>query len=128
MDQETLESLLAEWQKTLRLRDWDVVVQLSRIFDMPVADSVGLCTWLMPAKTATIRILDPADYDPAYVHPFDPEKTLVHELLHLHFAPFFPDGEAGENVAHEQAIESIAKALVTVKRGVIPVVDKLAKH
>jgi hypothetical protein len=44
------------------------------------------------------------------------EKTLVHELLHLHFAPFAaPDGTP-EDTAQEQAIDLIAKALVAEHR------------
>jgi hypothetical protein len=48
--------------------------------------------------------------------PLDQEEVLVHELLHIHMEPFFPKGTHALNFAGEQAIESIAKALVSLRR------------
>lgn len=118
MDQKTLEALLAEWQPRLGLADWDVVVKLRRIFDLNRSDVAGQCNWTLSNKTALVGVLDPNDYDSDYVRPHDVEKTLVHELLHLHFAPFCEIG--AETYQHEQAIEAIARALVGVKRSVEP--------
>lgn len=115
LNQENLDELLAEWQKTLRLQDWGIQVLLGRIFDMVDENTTGQCTWRLSNKTALIRILDPSDYNPSFLRPCDVEKTLVHELLHLHFAPFCPLGS--ETDLHEQAIEAIATGLVKAKRG-----------
>lgn len=114
MDQKTLEALLAEWQKTLRLQDWDIEIDVARRVDMHRMDVDGQCRWVLCNKSAFIRILDPIDHNPSMIAPCDPERTLVHELLHLHFAPFCELGS--ETYQHEQAIEAIAEALVTAKR------------
>lgn len=51
----------------------------------------GECEWQLKTKIATIRILDPIDYPENLIIEQDMEKTLVHELLHLHFAPLYAD-------------------------------------
>lgn len=40
------------------------------------------------------------------------ELTLVQELLHLHYAPFFVEKDDFVGVMQEQSIDQIAKALV----------------
>jgi hypothetical protein len=105
------------WQEVLRLRDWDLIVKKEnkKSFD----DSTeGNCEFLVSSKCAYIRILNEDDYpDDSWV-PQDMELTLVHELLHLHFAqirehsdsvPLYEDFE-------EQAISAISEALVKVHR------------
>lgn len=118
MDQAELDDLATEWRKTLRLRDWDVKVKLKRIFDLHEQDILGECNWVLSKKCAVVGVLDPQDYDPAFVRPYDPEQTLVHELLHLHFAPFTTDD--GPTYEQEQAIDCIAGALVEAKRKPTP--------
>jgi hypothetical protein len=112
-----LQTLCAEWQKTLRLQDWDVKVRIVRRSQFRISDAQGECEWLLPKKTALIHIVDPIDYPPNSVWEQDMERTLVHELLHCHMAGF-DDFEYGspKDVAVEQAVESIAKALVSLKR------------
>jgi hypothetical protein len=113
MSDDELQRLLAEWQKTLRLQDWRVTARFKRIFDLTRNDIKGEVNWTLPIKEAVINLLEPADYAPAFVGGYDPERTLVHELLHLHFAPFAPIGE--ETYQHEQAIDAISKALIDAK-------------
>lgn len=115
MTQEQLEALCAEWQRRLRLQDWDVKIRLRRRYDMWVETNQGECKHETLKKLALVNILDPTDYDPDNVWPQDVERTVVHELLHLHFAPFVGDYEQC-NAAHEQAIDLIAGALVDAKR------------
>jgi hypothetical protein len=72
---------------------------------------------VLEAKKAFIKILDPIDYPGECVFPQDQEKTLVHELLHLHLAAWTDDSENGRTPVHgEQAIDCIAEALVEMKR------------
>lgn len=116
--QAQLDELLADWQRRLRLRDWNVKVQLRRRHDMSLEDSCGACRWQLSKKLACVELLDPIDYDPgSFGWPQDVEWTLVHELLHLHFAPFAEFGDGPLNTAQEQAIDLIAGALVDAKRG-----------
>lgn len=110
-----IEALCREWQAILRLADWDVRCKLVRHHEMSSNEWSGECRYRLTKKMALIQLLDPVDF-PDGEWPEDVEKTLVHELLHLHMAPFAPEDGTLENVAMEQAIESIASALVRVRR------------
>ncbi len=122
-DVEVLRSLCREWQERLGLLHWDVKLFIVRHYDFP-PNRMGNCYWTMSILTATIRILHPQDYDPAVDEDADMEQILVHELLHLHFAPYDRTSSADKNeiasegIAQEQTIELLSKALVSLKRGV----------
>jgi hypothetical protein len=117
MNDEQLQERCVYWQKVLRLQDWEVSVQVTRDRDFRGPHNQGECEWVIGTKHAAIRILDPVDYPPNRMWPQDMERVLVHELLHLHFAPF-DSAEAGsmEDNAQEQAIESIASGMVMLER------------
>lgn len=107
-----------EWQKILRLQDWIVSTSIERGRDFNLEKSQGECSWNIQTKLAKIRVLDPSDYPPGSMIEQDMEQTLVHELLHLHYAPFDNfNYDSLENTALEQSIDSIAMALVNLKRG-----------
>lgn len=107
-----------EWQKILRLQDWAVKVFIKRARDMSLEGGQGEVHWGLQSKSASILLLDPLDYPPGLRQEQDMEKTLVHELLHLHSAPFDNfEYESLENTALEQAIDLTAEALVELKRG-----------
>jgi hypothetical protein len=114
--EDELKALLREWQKILRLQDWDVVVRFARRYEFNDEDNQGECSWVLDRREALIKILASEDYNPNCIYPHDVEGVLVHELLHLHMAPWRVQ-ERMEDVAKEQAIEAIAKALVSLKRG-----------
>jgi hypothetical protein len=117
MNQSQLERLASKWQPRLRLADWLVTATLTRYFDMDGDDSVGEADTRVERKIATIRILDPVDFDADMpLHDTDVEHTLVHELLHLHFAPFQAKEGTAEQIAQEQAIDALAWSLVTLDR------------
>jgi hypothetical protein len=110
----TLAKWLDDWQCILRLRDWQITVALVRHAIAP-ADGVGWCNHVLQHRSAVIEILDPRDYPPTCAN--DPEEVLVHELLHIHFAPFeYEKRDSPEGDAQEQAINMIAGALVKLKR------------
>lgn len=116
MTEPQLQRLTAEWQKILRLQDWDVHTETVRDRDMYSDNAQGECTWVLAHKEALIKLEDPVDYHAHEAWPQDQEKTLVHELVHLHFAPFMLERDDPGYVAQEQAIELIAQALVSLKR------------
>lgn len=116
MSQAELEAACRYWQELLRLQHWDVVVRLARQYEMD-AGNQGECEWNLRKRMALIKVLDAADWDPRTPWPQDQEQTLVHELLHLHFAPFRAEQGTAEDTAQEQAIDAIARALVELKRG-----------
>lgn len=115
-----LEALLVEWQKILRMQDWDFTIKIKRHYDMPIKDTQGGCSWLLAKRRGVISILDPVDYDPAIVDEQDREITLVHEMLHPLLGQFESeasnDSDNLEWAAKEQTIDCIAKALVKLKR------------
>lgn len=114
-EQVQLDKRRAYWQQVLRLQDWDVAAKVVRQ-DKLTLGRQGECQWGLERKEAIIRLLDPIDYPDDCQRKQDHELTLVHELLHLHFAAFAAEGGAAE-IAQEQAIQCIAKALVALERG-----------
>lgn len=115
--QEQLEQYLHDWQKELRLMDWDVSIAIKPAHKMFTQDAQASIEWQLAEKTAMIHILHPDDYPDGLVRDQDHEVSLVHELLHLHYAPF-EETEAG-TLAHdmmELSIDTISHTLVRLKR------------
>ncbi|MFN6572401.1 hypothetical protein [Dendronalium sp. ChiSLP03b] len=101
-----------EWQQRLKLQDWDISVKV-----VPHRESEGAwgnVRWNLQEKFADIKLLDPNDQSDG-MRPYCMEETLVHELLHLHFALFDADANTPEQLAQEQAINALARALVNLK-------------
>jgi hypothetical protein len=114
LTEEQLQEKLMEWQKRLRLQDWIVQVRIARALELP-ENSMGCVHAVLPKKMASIKILDPIDYDHSSMCPQDMENTLVHELLHLHFEPIVLNNDS-KTIELEQAIESITSGLLTALR------------
>ena len=119
-----LNKLAIYWQKRLRLQDWVIHVRLCHPDE---AQGEGRTCMRLNHKSAKIKVLDPAynDKDTSETICQDPEVTLVHELLHLHFTmfdhPFNTKGKDNDPyVEHreyeEQVIEILAQALVAENR------------
>ena len=108
---EKLSALCAEWQRRLRLQDWNVEVCYAKYYEMQSKDSDGECDYVLSCKNAQIRILCPDDCP----EPIDVEAVLVHELLHLHFAEWTERRDECP-VSGELAIDIIAQTLVNLKR------------
>lgn len=115
-----LQTLCARWQQVLRLQDWNVLVRLVREEDMENGRCGGEVDWVLVKKCARINMLDPVDYGKSPWVPQDQEVDLVHELIHLHFAPLKIKDDSPEDKALEFAIEAMAQALVAL--------DREAKH
>jgi hypothetical protein len=118
LTQEELNELCAEWQNTLRLNHWDIYAAITRNSDFSDEGNEGEIDYFLEKGDAAIRILDPIDYPQDTPFRQDMEQTLVHELLHLYFAPFQPNKEKDElKYAYwERAIDDLAKVLVKIKR------------
>lgn len=115
---EQLQQKCTEWQQRLRLQDWEVQIVIRRERDFAVANRSGEVDWTLSKKMAVIRILDQADYGPGIMVPQDMENDLVHELLHLLFAPFSGklDEDSLEYTTMEQAINTLSAAMVELER------------
>ena len=110
---------LSVWQKRLNLQDWDISVVVSRA-DGLKPKTVGNIHWDRDKKTATIRILDPADYElPLSAMLQDIEFTVVHELIHLEMAPILSDLRRTDanRMEEEHAVNQMAEALLQLDRG-----------
>src|SRR5450759_4508948 len=110
---------LSVWQKRLNLQDWDISVVVSRA-DGLKPKTVGNIHWDRDKKTATIRVLDPADYQlPLAAMLQDIEFTVVHELVHLEMAPVLSDLQRTDanRLKEEDAVNHMADALLKLDRG-----------
>lgn len=108
--------LKEEWQERLGLQDWAIQLNYNcKPEDMILENVAGCAEWTESNKTARIDILDKQYYGERIV-PYDFEKTLVHELLHL------KTSLVSDNVTDLQArymhqmIDDLARAFVDAKR------------
>ena len=105
---------LAVWQQRLKLDDWKISVALTRLSDLP-PKTLGGIRWDKSKKTATIWVVDPADYQLPYREMLDDmELTIVHELVHLDLASL-PRGQASRGT-EEHAVNGIAQAMLGLDR------------
>lgn len=126
LTEDELRDCCAEWQRVLGLQDWRVIVKLVRFaaYGSEQVSKAGEVKVNNEKREALIRITDPEDYalqcDADFEKPQDMERTLVHELLHLHFAPLWHviKGDV-ENRFEEHAVNALSIALVTLKRKAI---------
>ena len=106
------EELLEKWKCRPGLQDWRIVLKADVIpSDMTIENVAGETEWTESNKSAVVRILREDCYGTRIV-PFNFEKTLVHELLHLKFCLL---GESGNNLQDRyvhQLIDDLARAFV----------------
>ena len=111
-----LHKQLIYWQKVLYLQDWTIGIKICRQWEMSDTDTLAQCQWFLQRKDAIISVLSPHDLLGLknrflFGEEADYDISLVHELLHLHFAPFQREGD---EVSVEQAINGISRGLVKV--------------
>jgi hypothetical protein len=109
---------LAIWQKRLNLEDWKIGVVMSRSTDLK-PKTLGNIHWDLDKKTAVIRVLDPADYKLPFGEMLkDMEFTVVHELIHLEFAPVVSELQRSDANRREEehAVNHMAEALLRLDR------------
>lgn len=114
--EDELKKLCAFWQNQLKLNNWRIAIGIERKTVFNNSQSTGEIDYVLPLRQAIIKILDPLDYPNS---PFeqDMEISLVHELLHLHFALFEPKSDDSlEFLIMESTIEQLANILVEMKR------------
>lgn len=107
-----------KWVDRLRLNDWDISVNIVSKEALPPNRS-GLCNSVLAKKIARISILDPSDADPTWLKPYDFELTFVHELCHLHLAPWammYDEEDAASEILLEQAVHVFSTALIEADR------------
>lgn len=103
------------WQSRLHLDDWKVDVRIVRTSDLK-PDTLGNLKWNSVSRTASIKVLNPADYEiPAGDVAEDIEYTVVHELVHLQLAALPRD--LNRKDVEEQVVNRISDALMLLERG-----------
>ena len=109
-------ALLSEWKRRLGLQDWRIkLLPKCKPDEMEMENVAGCTEWSEGVKTARIEIIDPGYYGNRIV-PFDWEKTLVHELLHLKLALISDQVDALQERYMHQIIDDLARAYVDAKR------------
>lgn len=126
LDDQTFDSEIrkqsAYWQKLLYLQDWNIDVRVSRQWEMSDNSTVAQIEWFLHRKDAILRVVHPTDLGGLSPHFINNEEndydiSLVHELLHLHFAPLHTKDK---EIPEEQAINAISRAFVKLYRGSAP--------
>lgn len=109
--------LLQKWAGRLKLADWEIMVTVVPKSELPENKS-GLCSSVLTKKAAHVKILHPDDADPNWINAYDMELTLVHELVHLHVAPWALLYESGDHseILLEQAVHTLSTSLVEADR------------
>lgn len=111
-----MKKLLKEWQHRLGIDDWHIVLEedCSPLnFKLPQVQ--GETEYDEVNKCAVIRMLSEKDYGKRIL-PFDKEKTLVHELLHIKLWTLQESESHLQNRIVHQYIDDLARALVDAKR------------
>jgi hypothetical protein len=93
---------MKSWQKRLGLDDWNLSLQVVRQTEID-PNAWGSSHWDARAKTATIQVLDPRDYNLKGADlKLDMECTIVHELVHIQVSPLdAPDAHVREDVVNK---------------------------
>lgn len=110
--QEQLEQFVAEWQKRLRLQDWEVEAEWKRAHR--AGDLLASITPRTDHKSADMWIACPEDFDEDNTYQRDWQHAVVHELLHLHW--HFLGTDHPQLPLIEQAIELTSLALIRLWR------------
>lgn len=114
MRQHEIEAILDAWQGKLGLSDWDIRIALIGAENI-VSPSFGNVEWDVYHRVARIEVLDPDQIpeDLQFVTDPDPQRTVIHELLHLHLAHAMGEMAAeADDVRVEQTINAITYALL----------------
>ena len=107
-------ALLEKWKRKLCLQEWRICLKTNlRLEEMTIGDAAGCTEWSEAIKTARIEIINPACYGDRII-PFNFEKTLVHELLHLKFSFWCQDEYSVADRLMHQYIDDLARAFTEV--------------
>jgi hypothetical protein len=123
---QALEKLFREWQRVLRLSDWNLRMAVRPAMEM--GSDHGRVRVYELKKCAFVSLLDPNEADPSEVEPYDPEVALVHEQLHCLLHAFAGDRDTVEDLCQEQAIHILSTLLVEQKREIRNLEAKLKRQ
>jgi hypothetical protein len=114
MTEKELNRLVIKWQKRLRLMDWNIQAKFDEDELLQEWGAWGACNPQGFLREAVMIFRHPDEAK--LVQPkYDLEVIVVHELLHIFFAPIKHRDHAGLN-AEEQMIHTIAILMVDLER------------
>ena len=120
LTQVQLEALCKEWQETLRLQDWDISLAFEDPFALQNGEARADSQVYEGSRFAHIRFVKPEKRREDVLEPYDMERTLVHELIHI-YTECLPHRGLKRNIPTEEAMtEHLAQALVALKRAALP--------
>jgi hypothetical protein len=109
---EMIDAWVKRWSQRLGLTEWKIQSKIVRIAQLP-RGTVANIHWSLPRKTATIKVLHPADSTlPQSEIVRDTELSVVHELVHLSMAKLPLDGNDTE--LEEEAVKKLSLALMAL--------------
>ena len=117
MTEEKALGLLHKWINILHLEGWHISFQWKvPAREMNIEDSTGATKYQHPTGQAIVQMVDPEDYPKDTPFPYNYEKTLVHELLHLKFADLDDTGDPLRDKLTHRLIDDMAVALVEASK------------
>ena len=122
LNKEQLIEALDFYQGLLRIRDWDITVEICRFDEMEHGGIAGACRWVAESRMAKIKLLDPNDAI-GFWNGYDMEHVLCHEIAHVLCAqlddlargPGKNSNPLEVNIV-EHVVESMADALTKLRR------------
>lgn len=113
----SIETVFREWQRELRLQDWNLQYGLRSAIEM--GSDHGAVKVHAHKQCAFIRLRESGEGLPAdELEPYDPEIAMVHEMLHCRLHAFMSECGTFENDVQEQAVHVISTVLVAMKKRV----------
>lgn len=109
---------MREWKSRLGLKDWHAEMDFKPLDAMP-----NMATNAVTYERRHCRIELRWPHLDSTGKPDDIEQTIVHELLHCWFDPWYPRDpirQRHRTLVLENAVEAIATALVEAKRSSVP--------
>lgn len=121
--QKSLTNLAKFWSKVLGLADWRIKVEIIDRKDCKKEKDHAMVNGIvfpeLHERTATVCVINPEDYEPGDSgFAYDPEKILLHEILHIPLEYFSgrdfdcEDYYDPKNIMREQFINQMASVLV----------------
>ena len=115
MTKRDIQKIVRKWQKILKLEDWDITVVTQR--GKKAAGFLGQNEITTERKVCRISLSIP--HKESHGEDADIETTIVHELIHIFFDPFYPVNPKRDKekvILVEHAVEAISLALVRLDR------------
>jgi hypothetical protein len=116
-----LENLLQErgrfWQRALRLQDWEIFYSWGDVYHVALGiDAEANICMKIRHKAAKIVVRVEDNHASDSFRPYDLDRLIVHELLHLTLLPLGVDEDSNDE---EQIVEVLSSQIVALWRGQI---------